>query len=38
MKKLQLFQIIVLILITICREKEKDNITSLSLDKISGYV
>jgi hypothetical protein len=38
MKKFQLFQIIVLILITVSCEKEKDNKTNLSLDKVSGYV
>jgi hypothetical protein len=38
MKKIQLLQIFVLILITISCEKEKDNKTKLSLDKVSGYV
>ena len=38
MRKFQLFQIIILILITVSCEKEKDIKTSLSLDKVSGYV
>lgn len=38
MKKFQLLQFIVLILITVSCEKEKDTKTGLSLAKVSGYV
>jgi hypothetical protein len=38
MKKFQLPLILILILITASCDKEKDNKTNLSLDKVSGYV